>query len=117
MKKTGKEQKIIVIDFELSPKVAHHKFHGHEAINFANHQKHGKSQAVPGKFIIQAHEGIAKVPLKQTKDQAKANGAHQGCQGIETERIAWLPMPSQANKQVNCQVLKEKYEDRNDEEI
>ncbi len=97
--------------------MAHHKFHGHKAIDFTDHQKHSKAQAIAGKFKIQAYESVAKVPFEQTENQAKANSTYQGCQGIKTERITGLPVASQANEQVHCQVLKKKYENRYNEEI
>ena len=67
--------------------IADHKFHGHESVDLANHQKSNQTQAITGKFVIKAYEGKAEVPLKHTEDQAKTYGTHQCRQGIEAQRM------------------------------
>ena len=94
-----------------------HKLHRHQPVYLPDHQKHGKTQAVAGKFVLQAHEGIAKIPLEKAEYQAKANGADQSGGSIKTQGATRLPAATQADKQVNCQVLKKKYNDCNDKEI
>jgi len=97
--------------------MTHHELHGHEPVNLANHQKHRKTQAVSGKLILQAYEGISEVPLEKPEDNAEPNSTNQCRRRIKAQRMPGLPATTKTNKEVDYQVLKEKYHYGNDEKV
>jgi hypothetical protein len=86
-----------------------HKFHGHEAIYFANEQKEDQPYTVSSPFIFGTDEGIMKVKLDEKKQQGKTDSAYHSGQHIKTEQIARLPAGDQLEKTQYHKVLHKKY--------